>query len=143
MRFSDIQAERELLALQYLLLGGGLAVLFGALAVYFLVRSRRLLVVAGSSMIVGLLLMAGGFVTGQVGQARTYESTDRLFQEALLKTYGMKTELSLSTMIAGSDDNGEANVFVDVDGERVPVTFVFDGDVIGLKNKDGEPIKAL
>lgn len=143
MRFSDIQAERELLALQYLLLGGGFAVLFGALAVYFLVRSRRLLVVAGSSMIVGLLLMAGGFVTGQMGQTRTYESTDRLFQEALLEMYGMKAEMSLSMMIAGSDDNGEANVFVDVKGERVPVTFVFDGDVIGLRDKAGEPIKAL
>lgn len=143
MQFSDIQAERELQTLQYVLLGGGLAVVLAGLILFFISRGRRTFTAAGVSMAVGLMLMAGSAVAGQIGQDRTFEASNNRFQAALEQQYGMTTEVSLSGLIDAADSNGESPAFVTVDGRLVPVTFRFTGTSIEVEDAEGNPVKPL
>lgn len=137
MLYTDLQAERQLLTLQYSLLGCGLALLAAALIVFFATRRKGFLRAAVAAGILGAGLLAGSFVVGQVGQSSTYAATNIQFHETLMTSYGMSADVDFSTLITEADSRGEILVNVDLEGKRTPVLFTFEDDRLTVRDETG------
>lgn len=137
MLYTDFQAERHLLPLQYCLLGSGLALLAAALIVFFAVRRKGFLRAAVAAAVLGAGLLAGSFVVGQVGQWRTYADTNDQFHELLMDRYAMTADVDFSTLLTEADSLGDIHAYVDIEGKRTAVLFTFEDDRLTVRDETG------